>query len=83
VHILYDRFDVFTFFFGGICIIEPQIAQASVLGGDAEIEADGLGVPDVQIAVGLRREPRVHTPLVFVVFEVLVDDTPNKVGGSG
>jgi hypothetical protein len=33
-------------------------APARVLGGQAEVEADRLGVADVQVAIGLRREPR-------------------------
>jgi len=53
-----DGLDVFFFFLNWICIIEPQIAQTVEFGGDAEIETDALGVANVEIAVGLRRESR-------------------------
>ena len=33
------------------------MSPAAKLPGDAEVQADALGVADVQVAVGLRREP--------------------------
>ena len=59
-HVLADGLHVFGLFLGGIGVVKAQIAEAAELLGHAEIETDGLGVPEVQIAVGLRREARVH-----------------------
>ena len=37
-----------------------------ILLGEAEVQADRLGVADVQVAVGLRGEPRHDAPAVLV-----------------
>jgi len=47
----------FLLFLGRIGVVEAQIALAAEFLRDAEIEGDGLGVADVEIAVGLRRKP--------------------------
>ena len=57
-HGLDDRVDVFLFFLFGVRVIKAQVADAAVVPCEAEIQADALGVSDVQVAVGLRRKPR-------------------------
>ena len=52
--------DVFLFFLGGVGVVETQGAVAAELAGHTEIEADRLGMPDVEVAVGLRREAGHH-----------------------
>ena len=47
-------------FLFGIGVVEAQVAFAAEFGGEAEVQADGFGVADVQIAVRLRGETRVH-----------------------
>ena len=50
----------------GVGVVEPEVADAAELGGEAEIEADGLGVADVEVAVGLGRKAgmiRLFLPL--------------------
>ena len=59
-HVLYYGIHVFLFLFGGIGVVETQIKFAFIAAGKPGIEADGLGVADMQIAVRLRREPGVH-----------------------
>ena len=48
-----DGVDVLLLFFFGIGVVEAQVGFAAELVGEAEVEADGLGVADVEIAVGL------------------------------
>ncbi len=55
--ILLDGVDVFHVLFGGVGVVKTQVALAVVLLFDAEIDRQTLCVPDVQIAVGLGREP--------------------------
>jgi hypothetical protein len=74
---------LFNAFLAGIGIIESQIAEAPVFGGEAKTEADGLGMPNVQVAVRLRWKPRVHTTAVFVRLQVFGDDVSNEVGLGG
>ena len=82
--VLHDRIDVLHFLLAGVGVVEPQVAQAAgILLGDAEIEADRLGVADVQIAVGLGREAGVDAALVLAAFEIVVDDLADKVPRPG
>ena len=55
-HVALDGVDVFLLFLDRIGVVEAQVAAAAELLRDAEVEADGFGVADVQIAVRLRRE---------------------------
>ena len=56
VHVVLDRLDVLDVFLGRIGVIETQMADAAEIVGDAEVQADRLGVSEMQIAVGFRRE---------------------------
>ena len=55
---------------------------AAELGREAEVEADGFGVADVQVAVRLGRKARVHAAAVLVGLQVLEDDVPDEVRGG-
>jgi hypothetical protein len=80
----FDRFNVFDIFFAWIGIIEPQVASAFVFGGNAEIEADGLGVSNMQVPVRLRWESGYDPALVFACLQVFGNDIANEVrGGRG
>ena len=52
-----DDVDVLLLLLDRVGVVEAQVAAAAELGRDAEVEADRLGVPDVEVAVGLGREP--------------------------
>ena len=80
--ILDDGLHVLVLLLHRVRVIEPQIAQSPVLLGDAEVEADGLRVSDVQVAVGLRREACVHSTFVFVGSVVLVDYLADEVASG-
>ena len=59
-------------------VVEPQVELAAVLVGNAPVDPDGLGAADVQVAVGLRREPGVY---LFdpALGQVGVDDFGQKI----
>ena len=57
-HVGLDRVDVLLLLLDGVRVVEAQVAAAAELLGDAEVQADRLGVPDVEVAVGLGREAR-------------------------
>ena len=54
--VLEDAVDELLFLPGGVGVVEAHVAAAAVLVGEAEVEAHGLGVADVEVAVGLRGE---------------------------
>ena len=76
---LLDRFDVLHLFLGRIGVVEAEVAAAAEIAGQAEVEADGLGMADVQIAVRLRRKAG-DDGLVLAALQVLVDDGADEVG---
>ncbi len=51
-----DGVDVLLLLLDRVGVVEAQVAASAELPGDAEVEADRLGVADVEVAVGLRRE---------------------------
>ncbi|EKY04599.1 hypothetical protein HMPREF9120_02180 [Neisseria sp. oral taxon 020 str. F0370] len=78
LHVFLDGIDVFVAFFFGIGVVKAQVAQAVIHIGEAEIEADGFGVADVQVAVGLGWEAGLDGT-VFAAFEVFFDDGADEV----
>ena len=77
-HVALDRVDIFLLLLGRVGIVEAQVAAAAEFLGDAEIKAERLGVADMQIAVGLRREAGhdfAHPP----GGEVGRDDVANEI----
>ena len=81
--VFHDRVDVLHVLFAGVGVVEAQVAQAVELPGDAEVQADRLGVADVQVAVRLGRKPRIDPSAVLAGAIVLVDDRADEVGGGG
>ena len=78
-HVFLDGVDVFDIFLGGVGVVEAQVALALIIAGQAEIQADALGVADVQIAVGLGGKTGDHPPAPFARGHVFVDDVADKV----
>jgi len=57
--IFFDGVDVFDVLFFGVCIVHAKIAKTVVQLRSAEVNDNGFGVSDVEIAVRLGREARV------------------------
>ena len=74
-----DRVDVFLIFLGRIGVVETQVALAAELFGQAKVQADALGMADVQVAVGLRREAG-HDLGVLAAVQISLDDGAQEVG---
>ena len=72
--------NVLDFFLGRIGVVEAKVAGPLVLGGDAEVQADGLGMADVKVPVRLGRKPRGHTAAVLSCLDVFRHDGPNEIG---
>src|SRR5690606_20925461 len=63
-------------------VVETQIANATEFLCQTEVQADRLGVADMQIAVRLRRETRDDAG-VLAGIQVGLDDRAEKIGGCG
>ena len=57
-HRIEDGIDVFLLFLFGVGVIEAHVAHAAVIARQPEVQADALGVADVQVAIGFGRKPR-------------------------
>lgn len=79
MHVFTDGIHVFGIFLHRIGIVEAQVAQPAVLLRQPEVDADGFGVADVQIAVRLRREPGVDFPAEAPRGVVLIDADVQKI----
>ena len=82
LHPCLDGVDVLLLLLLRIGVVEPQVAGAAVLLGDAEVEADGLHMPEVQVAVRLRRKARLHLA-IRARRQVGFDDLANEIAGGG
>ena len=81
VDVLLDGVHVLGVLLGGVGVVHPQVAQAAELLRRAEVDDQRLAVPDVQVAVGLRREPGVdgHPLELAAGADVLLDESVDKV----
>ncbi len=82
MHVAFDALDELFGLALGVRIVEPQEAGAAELLGDAEIDADRLRVTDVQIAVRLGREARLHAPAVLTGRDLVRDDLTDEVAAA-
>jgi len=78
---VHDRIDVLDLLLRGVRVVEPEVAHAAVLLRDPEVEADRLGVADVDVTVRLGREPGVDQPAEVPGPVVLVYYLPYEVPG--
>ena len=79
VDVFADGVDVFLFFLGGIGVVKAQVAQSIEFIGNTEIQADGFGMAQMQISVGLRRKARMNLAAVTAGGVVFHNARPDKV----
>src|SRR5690606_9789016 len=71
--------DVLLLFLFRVGVVEAQVAGAPELLRQAKIQTDRLGVADVEVAVGLRRETGGDPAAVATGGHVLLDDLAKEV----
>ena len=76
--VLFDGVDVFVVFFFGVGIVKTQVAQTIINISQTEVQADGFGVADVQVAVRLGRKTGLDG-CMFTAFEIFIDNGADKV----
>jgi len=77
-----DAVDELLLLLDGVRVVEAEVRPSAELGGDAEVQADRLGVADVEVAVGLRRESR-DDARVPASAQVRGDDVTDEVRALG
>ena len=76
-----DGIDILLVFLFGVGVVKSEVDEAIVLLCQPETEADGLGVPDVQVPVRFRRETGVDA-VVLTGSEVVDNDLLDEVKGG-
>ena len=71
-YVVFDALYVFRILFRRVGVVEPQVACPPVVPGDAEVDGDGLGVPYVQVAVGLGWEASLYPASVLALCKVVL-----------
>ena len=56
-----NRIDILLFFLCRVGVVEAQVAVSAIIARDTEIQANRLGVADMQVSVGFRRKTRDDT----------------------
>ena len=80
--VVLDRVDELRILLQGVGVVESQMAPAAELACHLEVEADRLGVADVQIPVGLGGKPR-HHGVPAARLQILGDPGPDEVRAFG
>src|SRR5574340_1181827 len=73
------RIDIFLLFLFRIRVIEAQMAHAVIIAGQAEIEADALGMADMQVAVGFGRETCFDPAMPLAGAVVFFNNAANEI----
>src|ERR1051325_1046568 len=86
VYVPLDGVDVFLLLLRGVGVIEAKVAAAAVFCRQAEIQADRLGVAEMQIAVRLRwkaRDDALHQAAGKISLDHVANEVPGLVVCSG
>ena len=78
-NIFFDRFNKFGVFLLRVGVVEAKIALAAKLFGDAEVQANGFRVADMEVAIGLRRKPGLNLSIIFTASDIVSDDLADEV----
>ena len=79
-YILLDGIHILHIFLDRICVIKAEIAQAVVLLCQAEIQADGLGMANMKIAIWLWWKTGMNAFAVTTIFQVVIYFILDKIG---
>src|SRR5450759_4031430 len=85
VDVLLDRIHVLNVLLERVRVVKSEVALSAVLARDAEVQADRLGVADVEVAVRLGGKARRDAPSVLSRAPVLVENVADEIlpGGLG
>ena len=77
--VLADGVHIFGVLLHGVRVVEAQVGLPAIFLSNTEVQTDGLGVADMQIAVRLWRESRLYSAIVFPVLNVFFDNLLNEI----
>ena len=77
--VLLDGVDVLRILLRRIRIVEAQVAKAMIVLSQAEVQANGLCVTNMEIAIRLRWKARMNALRVFAILQVILNRILNKI----
>src|SRR6185295_571040 len=77
--IAHDVFFELYGFLDWIGVVEAEIAQAVVFGGNFKIQAERFGMAEVKITVWFGRKAGMHLSAIIVGFQVFCDTSSDKI----
>ncbi|OPZ07810.1 MAG: hypothetical protein BWZ07_03255 [Alphaproteobacteria bacterium ADurb.BinA280] len=81
-HIIANRLNELRIFAGWVGVIETQVAGAGEIAGNAEIQADALGMAQVQVSIGFGWKARAHLSAMLAAGLVSQHDLADEIGRS-
>ena len=72
----------FVTLFLRISIVETNIAEATKFFGDIKIQTDRFRVADLEVAIGFRRETRLHAPVMLTSCNIGSHHLANEISWS-
>ena len=78
-HTVTNRIDIFLRLFLGIGVIKTQMTDTCIIMRNTKIQANTLGMPDMQITIGFRRETGLHTPIPFTGAIIFINNVANEI----
>ena len=74
-----DGIHIFGILLHRVGVIKTQIGLATIFLSDTEVQTDGLGMADMQIAVRFWWESGIYFRIVFPVLDVFFDNLLNEI----
>ncbi|OPZ55414.1 MAG: hypothetical protein BWY89_01356 [Bacteroidetes bacterium ADurb.BinA012] len=72
--IFLDGINILHLLFGGVGVIKPQVTLSAILFGHAEVKADRLCMPDMEVTIRLGREAGMNTAIVLPFTQVFLNE---------
>ena len=76
--VIFDALDILCIFLDGVGIVETEVTDTTVFLGQTEVDGNGLGMSDVQVAIGLWWEAGLHSAAVLTFCQVIDDFLLNE-----
>ena len=71
--IVLDALDIFGILLDGVGVVETEVTLTTVFLGQSEVDGDGFGMSDVQIAIRLWWKTGLHSTSVLTLSQVIDD----------
>ena len=75
-----DGLHKFRLFLCGVCIIKSHVELTAIFFRQTVVQQNTFGMPDMQIAIGLRRETGVNG-VIHALCQILINRCLNKISG--